>query len=373
MTSCTSFVGHYPRTNREILLELAESCEPEEGPDYYGIAPWMQRFEDLVATLLGKEAATFMMSGTIAQQALLRVVCEIKSNRTVGVAPQSHLLEPEKHGLSELHAIRVIQIGSKYRLFSLEDFERIGETIAALVVEVPDRNLGGDLRSWEQLVEMTTTIRAQGVWLHMDGARLWEAQEFYHRPVSEISALFDSVYVSFYKDLGALAGAALAGPEYVIGQTSIWRLRHGGRLYQMFPYVVSARRGLQDLQMIGAYFRRAREFAHSLADVSSVHLLPDPPKTNMFQIIFECDRERLKSVAREVARESGVWILGWIEDAERPGWAFGEVSVAQAGLDLEVGVFKDVIVEISDRIRSRSSRSERRKNHSDSLDRDGTT
>ena len=71
--------------------------------------------------------------------------------------------------------------------------------------------------------------------MHMDGARLWESAPFYGRSYAEIAALFDTVYVSFYKGVGAIAGAALAGPADFIAEARVWQRRHGGDLVNSTP------------------------------------------------------------------------------------------------------------------------------------------
>ena len=74
----------------------------------------------------------------------------------------------------------------------------------------------------------------------MDGARLWEATAAYNKPLSVICTLFDTIYVSFYKGLGGLAGAMLLGTEACITESRVWLRRFGGNLYTLMPYAVSA-------------------------------------------------------------------------------------------------------------------------------------
>ncbi len=109
-------------------------------------------------------------------------------------------------------------------------------------IELPLRDAGFLLPTWEDLVAFTGRARERGVPVHLDGARLWESQPFYDRPHADIAGLFDSVYVSFYKGLGGIAGAALAGHD-LVAQARIWQARHGGNLFSMLPFDV-ARDGL---------------------------------------------------------------------------------------------------------------------------------
>lgn len=90
----------------------------------------------------------------------------------------------------------------------------------------------------------TNWARDQGAAVHLDGARLREAQPFYARPHAQIADLFDTAYVSFYKGLGCIGGCALAGPEDDIEQTRLWRTRHGGLAFSMWPHATDALYGL---------------------------------------------------------------------------------------------------------------------------------
>ena len=102
--------------------------------------------------------------------------------------------------------------------------------------------------------------------LHLDGARLWESQPFYDRPLAEIAGLFDSVYVSFYKGLGAQAGAVRRRrPRTWSTSCGSWRKRMGGTLFAMTPYAVGGLLGLRDeLPRMGEYADWARSLAAAL-------------------------------------------------------------------------------------------------------------
>src|SRR4029079_8440319 len=129
----------------------------------------------------------------------------------------------------------------------------------------PQRGIGGQLPSWDELVAIVGWARERGVALHLDGARLWEAAPFYRRSHKEIAGLFDSVYVSFYKGLGGIAGCVLAGPASFIAEARVWQRRHGGTVVHLFPYVLSARLALAErLGRMPAYVARAATLAERL-------------------------------------------------------------------------------------------------------------
>jgi len=120
---------------------------------------------------------------------------------------------------------------------------------------------------------------------------LWEAAPFYDRSHAEIAALFDSVYVSFYKGLGALAGAILAGPAPFREQARVW-------------LALSARYAFEgNFSKMPSYRERALEVATALKGLDGVDIVPDPPHTNMFHIFCVGPKSGSKS-ARMRSRAS---------------------------------------------------------------------
>src|SRR6266540_4458614 len=190
---------------REALLQLADATGADERPDRYGSGERIEGLEQSVAELLGQEAAVFMPSGTMAQQIALRLWSEQKRNATVAFHPTCHLELHEEKGYERLHGLHARLVGDPNRLITLADLEAIREPLAALLLELPQREIGGLLPDWDDLVAQAGWAREHDVALHLDGARLWEAGPFYGREYAEIAGLFGSVYVSFYKGLGGLA------------------------------------------------------------------------------------------------------------------------------------------------------------------------
>lgn len=235
--------------------------------------------------------------------------------------------------MTRLQRLQPIPLGDRNRLYSLEDLTAVPERAGALLLELPERNLGGALRPWNEVVEIAHWARERDIALHLDGARLWEAQPYYGISLAEISSVFDTVYVSFYKILGAVAGAALAGPKDVIDEARAWQWRHGGRLVQQYPMIVSARLGLQRfLPAVPRYCSRARRIAEILSEFQDVVVTPNPPPTNMMHVYVRGDLEDLREAALRVSEERRVWMpAGWNTTAI-PGWTMFELSCGEGAL-----------------------------------------
>lgn len=333
---CERFLTqHYPQSPHQVLRNLSEFVEPEAKADRYGTGKLIESFESEIAQLLGKEAAVFMPSGTMCQPIALRIWCERRGRKRIAYHPTCHLELHEHDAYQRLHGLERILLGSEERLFTLDDLRRVPEPLGALLIELPQREIGGQLPSWDELVAITTWAREHGIATHLDGARLWECQPFYQCEYREIAALFDTVYVSFYKILNGIAGAILAGPADVIAEARIWQRRQGGNLVSLYPYVLSARQGMQaHLGRIPAYCVKAREIAEALSALPQIEILPNPPQTNMMHLFLRGEREKLLDAAWRIADETHTLLFRWLAPAPIPAYSRWELTIGDAGLDI---------------------------------------
>lgn len=335
IAGCDRFLTFHPRLSpRQELMELAEYTPAGAQADVYGEGVLIREFEQQIAGLLGKEAAVFMPSGTMAQQIALRMWSERRGTPNVAFHPRCHMELREQKGLEYLHGLHGVLLGEPERLLTVEDLKRVAVPLAALLVELPQRELGGILPAWEDLLALTGEARRRGIPLHMDGARLWESGPFYARSYAEIAGLFDTVYVSFYKGLGGITGAALAGPEEMMREARVWLRRHGGNLKSMYPFVLSARKGLEErLPRMAAYHARAVELAEVLAQFPGVEIVPNPPHTNMLHVYLRGTREALEQAALEIALERRVFLFYQTTPTVLPNFQRVELSMGDCSLE----------------------------------------
>lgn len=335
--------GHGPVTSiAERLREIADSLGGDERQDVYGVGEYLQSFEREVADMFGKQAAVFMPSGTMAQQIALRIWCDRRGRPTIAMHPTSHLEIAEHQGYQFLHDIRRLQFGApeilRQRLLTVKDFEALGERPGAVLLELPCRPLGGQLPSWAELVAIREWATSHGISLHLDGARIWQCRGFYHKSFAEIGSLFDSLYVSFYKDLGGLCGCMLMGDSDFIASSRVWQRRYGGNLYTQSPYVASARLGLaRNLPQMESWVSRAGEIATILAASPGVWINPAPPHVNFFQLFIEGDHEALTERHHALARETGTFLFHRLGPSAIPGIATTEMHMFGNALRFDVG------------------------------------
>jgi threonine aldolase len=334
---CTRFLGGHDRARlapHTVFTELVALTDAATPADEYGSGELITGFEDQVAALLGKAAAVFMPSGTMAQQIALRIWSDRSGSPHVAFHPTCHLELHEQKGYELLHRLHGVLVGSPYRLMTLDELKAVREPLAALLLELPQREIGGQLPTWGELTAMTTWARERQIALHMDGARLWECQPYYQRDYAEIAGLFDTVYVSFYKILGGIAGAMLLGPRDVIDEARIWQRRHGGNLVQMYPFVLSAQHGFEmRLDRMSRYHAKAIEIADVLRSLPPIEIMPDPPQTNMMHIFVRGKQDRLEAAAARIAREQRIWIFNAIVPSQIPAYCKVEFTVGDGTLD----------------------------------------
>jgi threonine aldolase len=316
--------GHPTSTPAESFEELAAYCR-EHGvdPDVYGKGEWLQVLEREIAVLLGHESALFFPSGTMAQQIVLRIWAHRRSTSWVAFHATSHVEVHEQQAYRHLHGLEAHLVGEPLRVPTAQDVERLPADTGALLIELPMREIGGQLLPRGELDRIRTLTRERDIALHLDGARLYEAATGYGTSPREIAREFDSVYVSFYKGIGGLAGAALAGPEDFIEEARVWLRRHGGNLVQMTPFTVAAKIGLErHLDRFPAYLRRAREIEQLLSgrypapgvrsgemsggEEVGLSLVPTPVQVNMVHLLVDATPEEVNERREEAGRITGL-------------------------------------------------------------------
>ncbi len=357
LEQCTNILpGHRAkkRSMKEIFQTFADALEGNEYLDNYGYGTDIANFESEIATFFGKEAAVFMPTGTMAQQIALRIWCERQNNFTVAMHPTAHLEIAEQMGYRFLHHIQRLQFGAPEfvanRLFTVKDLEGLGKKPGAVFLELPCRPLGGQLPQWEELLAIQAWAKEREIPMHLDGARIWQCRPFYQKSYQEIADIFDTVYVSFYKDLDGLCGAMLLGPAEFIKEARLWQIRHGGRLRTMGPFWVSAKLGLKHvLPQIGQWVEKAREVAAILAKFEQISINPNPPHANFFQLYIRGDYEALNNKHLALAEETGTFVFYGLGPSSLPGVAVTEIHCWENSMRFDVNALPPFVAKLLDK------------------------
>ena len=322
----------------ERLRAIADFMEAQGFVD----APYLddemtQALEADVAERLGVQAALWFPSGTMAQGVAARIHAADTGRGTLLLHPSSHLELHEEHGYREAHGLTAELTGNWRAPLTADDIDASGDDIAAVFLELPQRHAGGALPSWDELTAIKAAAKARGARLHIDGARLWTCVEAYEgQTLADICDGTDSIYVSFYKDIGALGGAALAGSTEFIAAARTWRHRLGGLLIRGWPHVPDALRLLYfRMDRMPAYIARARELAKMIQDASGFEIEPAEPLTNMFHVRIPMNEATIQAARDRAARTTGVWLANRFWDYEGPDMHSAEISVGERIMAIE--------------------------------------
>ncbi|NLV72527.1 MAG: low specificity L-threonine aldolase [Actinobacteria bacterium] len=256
------------------------------GDDVYREDPTVNRLQELVADLLGKEAALFVPSGTMSNQLCLRTLT--RTGDEVIVHEDAHVLHYEGGSAAALSGLQLRPLPGALGVFAPEDIERAvrpaSEHFArtgAVETENTHNRCGGTIWPLDALQAVSTVARARGIGVHLDGARLWNAHRATGVPLPAYAATADSVTVCFSKGLGAPVGSALAGSREFVEEARYHRKRYGGAMRQAGIIAAGALYALEhNLERMAQDHENAALLAEYIQQVPGVELI-HPVQTNI--------------------------------------------------------------------------------------------
>jgi threonine aldolase len=291
-------------------------AEAVVGDDVFGDDPTVQDLERRVAEIAGKPAALFVPSGTMGNQ--LAVHGHTQPGDEVLLDVESHIVLYEQGGVSansgcmprtvatERGVMASAALEAAIRDHSDEHVSRL----ALVCLENTHNRHGGAVVPLDRLQAIATAARARGIRVHLDGARLWNAEAATGVPIREWAAAADSVMMCFSKALGAPIGSILVGETEWIHRARRLRKRWGGGMRQVGILAAACLYALDHHRdRLGEDHARARMLAARLANAPGVSVLT--PETNIVFADLEhpaLDRDRLRDALEE--RGVMVWPFG---------------------------------------------------------------
>jgi len=276
-----------PPAYARLLAEIAETRGIAE--DDYSRDGVVAELEARIAALLGKEAAVFMPSGTLANHLALRLLA--RSGRRVLVQQESHLYNDEGDCAQQLSGLALVPLAPDRATFSLDEATaeiagpreaRVAIPVGAISIETPVRRMAGEAFDFAEMRRIAGLARERAVGLHLDGARLLIESVYTGIAPADYAGLFDTVYVSLYKYLNAAAGAVLAGPRALLDGLYHQRRMFGGGLPHVWPYAAVA------LHYLDGFAERFSEAAaasnkllEALGDLPHITVARPPNATNV--------------------------------------------------------------------------------------------
>ena len=192
--------------------------------DRYGVGGVVEALEKKFADITGKEKAIYMPTGTMANQLAIAVLSG--ENTKIFVQDLSHVHRDEADAAQSVFQRRLMPLAKGETYFTAQDLknaidslpqeEAFKSGVGAVSIENPVRRRDGRTVPLGEIEKISAYCRANGIKLHLDGARLYMASAWSGVPIKQYATYFDTVYISLYKYLGAAGGAVLCGSKAVI-------------------------------------------------------------------------------------------------------------------------------------------------------------
>lgn len=303
-------IGLSPRAYAALLDELAGRLDVRE--DSYLLGGEIERFERHWATLLGKETAVFMPSGTLANHLALRALAGTR--RRVIVPETSHVYNDTGDACQTLSGLTLMPVAPGAATFTRADVEavltrtaggRVAADVGAILIESPIRRLSGQTFDWTEAQRIGAFARERGIGTHLDGARLFIASAYTGISPAEYAAPFDTVYVSLWKYFNCGIGAVLAGPKRVLDGMFHVRRMFGGNLAIGWPAALVAQHYMDGFaDRLRSAVRVSEDFYAAIARHPKVRVERIPNGTNLARVTFK--GVEVPAVARRLSERSVV-------------------------------------------------------------------
>ncbi len=315
------------------------------GDDVLGDDPTVRALEERVANLLGKSAALFVPSGTMANQIAVRT--HTQPGDEILLHPDSHIYYYEAGATAALSGVISRLIPGPNGIFtpkSLTQTLRPSDPHFAparlLCVENTHNRGGGSLWMLDQTRDICNTARKANLKIHLDGARLWNAAVATDTPEIEFASHFDSVSVCFSKGLGAPVGSALAGDADFIHTARRFRKQFGGGMRQAGILAAAALYAIDHHRdRLADDHQNARTLANLLTEIPPIHINPADTQTNIVR--FDTPNHLAPPIA-DAAEKQGLLLLATGPNTLR---AVTNLSVTADDIRSAAGTLKKVLAD----------------------------
>ena len=286
------------------------------GDDQFGEDPTVNLLQETVAGLLGKEAALWLPTGTMANQVALQILTRRGDDVVVG--RESHAVWHEAGASAANAGVQFTEIGTR-GLFSADEFLAVRKPAghmlfpATTLIEIENtHNRGGGLVFPQADVErICAAAREHDVASFLDGARLWNASVASDIDLATLARPFDVVSVALSKGLGAPGGSLLAGTRALMARAVRVRRMFGGAMRQVGIFAAAGLHALEHhLPRLADDHANARLLAQPLLQLPGVQLDSASVQTNIVLFHLAADAPDAATVVSR-AREQGVLVIAF--------------------------------------------------------------
>ena len=259
----------------------------EVGDDVFGEDPTVNKLQETVASLLGKEKALFVPSGCMSNQLALKAHTEMGDE--VIMEQDAHMFNYETAAPSIMSAVQVKTIPGVRGVFRAEELPpHIRPALyymprtRVICVENTHNRAGGAIFPIEEIKKLSQFCKEREIIFHLDGARLWNASVATGIPVKEWAQYFDSVSVCFSKGLGAPVGSTICGTKEFITKAHKWRKVFGGGMRQSGIIAAGALYAVHhNIERLKEDHDKAKYFSQALSEIKGFDIDLESVQTNI--------------------------------------------------------------------------------------------
>lgn len=300
---------------------LSRICKGPDIVDTYSNFGVVEKMEKKFARMLGMESGIFMPTGTMANN--IALMKHAGNNRRVLLQSVSHIYNDTGDGAQTLCNLNLIPLAKGKTSFTLDDVKaavdrtragRVKTGIGVISIESPVRRKNNEMFDFKEMQLISEYARSNDIRMHLDGARLYNVVAHSGIPAADFASLFDTVYISLYKDFNAASGAVLCGTKEFTEGLYHTRRMFGGGMPQAWPFasvaLYSADSFLPDYkEALGSF----KVFSKILNNRSEFDISSIENGTNVFRMrvnITNPDQYRSRLAERNIdlpASNSGVF------------------------------------------------------------------
>lgn len=286
------------------------------GDDQFGEDPTINQLQDRIAAMLGKEAAIWLPTGTMANQIALRVLTHPGDD--VIVSRESHAVLHESGASAANSGVQFTELGNR-GVFMLDEFlaaikpkgHLLYPPTTLVEIENTHNRAGGVVFPQEEAVKICEAAAAHGIASYLDGSRLWNASVATGRTVSECATPFDLVSVALSKGLGAPGGSVLAGSSDVIQRCGRFRRMFGGAMRQIGIFGAAGLFALDhQMKRLASDHSNARLIAETIGKSGRIEIDIDTVQTNILMFHLSAGAPDASTFVT-LARQLGLLVLAF--------------------------------------------------------------
>jgi threonine aldolase len=332
-----------------VLVHISDQMEIEA--DWHAVGGVVAQVEERMKEWTGMEDAIFMPSGTMANNLSIRVISQ--DRHAIFVPERSHILNSEGDSAQVLHQKVMVPIAPGEPYFSLDQLvsaidqhkarSSFGYNIGAISMEIAGRLVNQRTQGFEEMKEISFYARANGIPIHLDGARVHSAAAYTGVSVKQYCELFDTVYMDLYKYFRATSGAVLCGPTSVISQMKRFIKMCGGSLLFNWPNAAVAYYYMQGFE---ERFQHAKthgeKIIQGINELGEVRVTSFNDGTNVFLLDF--GKTNPRAFAQYLERHHNIMLRMGSYDADSNTIPFKvNETQLQASADDTIAAFKEAV------------------------------